>query len=157
MAISTSGGSPLEISNKGWVSITKNYGSGQRCRSPCKIYWNVDSSAVPSPDRVSIPAPNQQNMTNSEGELAEEMDDCRDRDQDDTLADNNEKAGGSASIKWLRTHIVVCGKAVGVFVGNNDRDLEPIIKFAQAHEDQNYAVRTEGRSKKKVPREPNGV
>lgn len=86
-------------------------------------------------------------MTNGEGVLTEGMDDCRDRDQDDTPADNNEKAGGSASTKWLRTQIVVCGKAVGVFVGNNDRDWDPIIKFAQAREDQNYAVRIERRSK----------
>ena len=75
------------------------------------------------------------------------------RDQDDTPADNIEKAGGSASIKWLRTQIVACGKAVGVSVGNDDKDWEPIIKFAQARKDENYAVRTEGRSKKKVARE----
>lgn len=46
-----------------------------------------------------------------------------------------------------------CGKAVGLFVGDNDSDWESIIRFAQDHEDQNKEARTRGRSKKKAARE----
>lgn len=87
--------------------------------------------------RVSIPTPNH----NSAGGLADGLEGCRARHQDANDADYNDAAGGPASSEWLRTQIVVCEKAVGIFVSNNDGVWEPIIEFAQTREEQNRAVR----------------
>lgn len=81
------------------------------------------------------------------------MDDCTVGQQDAATVTSSNKIRGPNSREWLRTLIMVCRKAVGVSVGNNDRDWEPIKEFAQAQEEQNYAARSEGRSKKKVARE----
>lgn len=66
--------------------------------------------------RVSIPTPNP----NSAGELADGLEGRRARHQDANDADYNDAAGGPDSSEWLRTQIVVCEKAVGVSVSNND-------------------------------------
>lgn len=111
------------------------------------------SPVTSSSEQASIPTPNQQRTTNREGEFAEGMDDCTVGQEDAATVTNSEKIRGPNSRECLRTQIMVCRKAVGVSVGNNDRDWEPIIEFAQAPEEQNYAARSEGRSKKKVARE----
>lgn len=127
---------------------------GKTGRSSCEINWNRDSPAKSSPDSLSIPTPNQENRTIIEEEATEGFLGCTDfTDQNVVSADIYEKAGESASSEWLRTKIVECGKATGLYVGNNDSDWESLIKFAQEREDQNTEARTKRRSKKKVARE----
>lgn len=150
MTAPLSGDSPLDSSNRGWVSITKRVGLGKTGRPSCEINWNGNSSANSSPDSLSIPTPNQENRTIIEEEAAEEFLGCTDfTDQNVVSADIYEKAGESASSEWLRTKIVECGKEMGLSVGNNDSYWELLIKFAQEREDQN----TEARKKEKIKEE----
>ena len=88
------------------------------------------SPVTSSPDQVSIPTPNHESTTNREAEFAEGMDDCTVGQQDAATVTNSEKIRAPNSREWLRTQIMVCGKPVGVSVGNNDRDWESIIEFA---------------------------
>lgn len=99
-----SGDSPLDSSNKGWVSITKRKGLGKTGRPSCEINWNGDSPTKSSPDSLSIPTPNQENRTIIEEEPAGGFLGCTDfTDQNAVSTDIYEKARESASSEWLRT------------------------------------------------------
>lgn len=127
----------MDTPKKGLVSIAKFSELGLRSSSPCKIDWNVDYPGPSSTESLSIPTPNH----NSAGELADGLEGCRARHQDANDADYNDAAGGPDSSEWQRTQIVVCEKAVGVSVSNNDGGWEPILEFAQTREEQNRAAR----------------
>ncbi|XXG59052.1 hypothetical protein AAC387_Pa04g1197 [Persea americana] len=42
-------------------------------------------------------------------------------------------SGESNSSEWLNSKIMICGKAVGVTVGNNETDWTIMIEFSQGH------------------------
>ncbi|XXG46001.1 hypothetical protein AAC387_Pa02g0946 [Persea americana] len=62
-------------------------------------------------------------------------------------------SGESNSSEWLNSKIMICGKAVGVTVGNNETDWARMIEFAQGRDMINTIVREEETSKKRVFRE----
>ncbi|XXG67323.1 hypothetical protein AAC387_Pa06g0697 [Persea americana] len=110
---------PSESANKGWISIIKTIGSG-------KTY--------------------QLHRTVPEVAADDKLEECEFHSENSsptTLED-----GESDSNDWLKSHIVVCGKAAGISVGNSGSGRDSLIRFAQDREESNHAARANDRAKK---------
>ncbi|XXG76818.1 hypothetical protein AAC387_Pa08g1096 [Persea americana] len=70
-----------------------------------------------------------------------------------TKAEKAVLSSESSFIDWLKPKITLCGKVVGVSVGNNQEDWKRLIEFAQGRERLNSKAKEEERSKKRTTRE----
>eukprot|EP00268_Persea_americana_P009463 TRINITY_DN13795_c0_g1_i4.p1 TRINITY_DN13795_c0_g1~~TRINITY_DN13795_c0_g1_i4.p1 ORF type:complete len:360 (-),score=51.98 TRINITY_DN13795_c0_g1_i4:463-1542(-) len=113
---------------EGWILVVKNHG---------KRKSKADCTSVPSSSSPPVTA-KQVAMTRNEIKKG--------------VADSSIYCESNSS-EWLNSKIMICGKAVGVTVGNNETDWARMIEFAQGRDRINTIAREEERSKKRVVRE----
>lgn len=99
----------LENSQKlheGWIFVGRNLGK----RNELISHHNIDRTIMP-------PSESSLDPTKPTGRK--------------TKVEHDVLFGESSSTDWLKSKIILRGKAVGVSVGNNQEDWERLIEFAQ--------------------------